>query len=196
MACGLWFVVLACVVRFGCGLATFQEPMTVTKEQIAVVLDTRHKPTTKKTVKPHKTTVKPQKYGHTTNKHGETIKITVNPQKTCSIRKKKKHGQITKRRSKPQRLQETTVTNVWFFYFDVRCRCCVCVVCGHVANTHGDVLNVHTEALRMDTREGHRQFCSPKNHPRRVIAGTRGSPEKQKKLTHLRFEKTSNTARS
>ena len=44
VVCGLWLVVLACGVWFGCGLATFQEPMTMTKQQVASVFGHTVKP--------------------------------------------------------------------------------------------------------------------------------------------------------
>ena len=48
--------------------------------------------------------------------------------------------------------------------------------CGRGAGTDGDVLNGHGGVLNLHTEEGggHRQFCLPKNHPRRVLTGTRG----------------------
>ena len=62
------------------------------------------------------------------------------------------------------------------------------------ASTHGDVLNVHTEALWMDTRRGegrgeggsaHIEFSLPEVHLKKLLD-----------LTHFQFENKSNTARS
>ena len=61
--------------------------------------------------------------------------------------------------------------------------------CGRGADTHGDVLNVHTDAFWMDTR-----LVSG------VIASSHSVPEvhqkKRNNLTHLKIENKSRTARS
>ena len=44
VACGVLGVACGCGVWFGCGLATFQEPMTMTKQQVANVFGHTVKP--------------------------------------------------------------------------------------------------------------------------------------------------------
>ena len=60
---------------------------------------------------------------------------------------------------------------------------------GVVMGTHGDVLNVHTEASWMDTRRRGVGVSSSvlltKIFPRRVITCFRGSPKKPLDLTHF-----------
>ena len=74
--------------------------------------------------------------------------------------------------------------------------------CGHVAGTHGNVLNAHTGTFSMHTRRGGGE--EGRGRERRVIAssahqnGPRLDPREvhQKQpldLTHLRFESTSRT---
>ena len=93
-------------MAFDRGLASFQEPVTVTKQQMTMVFE--------RVVKPQKptpkTTVKPQKHGQTTKNHGQT-------------KKQSNHGQTTTTLSKNG--------DPWFFNFGVCCRrvLSACVLC-------------------------------------------------------------------
>ena len=146
---------------------------------------------TKTTVKPQKNTVKPLKKPMPQKTHGQTIfKPWSNHKIPRSNHKKhgqttKNTGQTTKNTVNPQRRSATTVT-CGFSSFDApnsvthslthiitpRDLLLLLSSCARGAGTHGDVLNVHTEAISMDTRGG--EGGSPsvlltKICPRRVI---------------------------